>query len=309
MIAIVTDRVDPHADVLVGVLRGMGHEPVRVNSGDLPLDTTLTVALEQGDWAGSLRVEANGKVLDWRAVTAVWWRRPRGFGLSVELTEAERAFATEELGAAFRGLWDCVDAYWVSRPDAIAAAGRKRGQLPRAARLGFAVPPTLVTTDPAAAAAFAAEHDRVVYKVLTDPHLGPAGTVRTTPVPAGADFSSVRNVPCLFQAYVDKQVEHRVTVIGDDVFVASVTSPAVDWREGPAVWRAGRLPAAVLDRCVALVRSYGLEFGALDLIGTPAGELVFLEVNPSGQFLFVQEQVPQLRMAEALAARLAAGGG
>jgi hypothetical protein len=304
VIAIVTDRVDPHADVLVGLLTGMGAAPVRVNSSDLPLDTTLTVRTSAAGWAGTLRVEANGRVLDWQDVTAVWWRRPRGFGLSVELTEAERAFATEELGAAFRGLWAGVDAYWVSRPEAIAAAGLKLEQLRRAAALGFAVPPTLVTTDPAAAADFAAEHGRVVYKVLTDPHLGPAGTVRTTPVDAGADFAAVRNVPCLFQAYVPKEVEHRVTVIGDDVFTAAVRSPAVDWREGPAQWSAGSLPGPVLDRCVALVRSYGLEFGAIDLVGA---DHVFLEVNPSGQFLFVQEQVPELRMAEALAARLVAG--
>lgn len=306
MIAIVTDRVDPHADMLVGLLGG---QPlVRVNTSDLPLDTTLTVGLDgPAGWGGVLRIEANGRVLDWRAVTAVWWRRPAGFGLSVDLSELERAFAEAELRAAFEGLWAGVDAYWVSRPDAIRAAGRKVEQLQRAARLGFDVPPTLVSTDPAAVRDFASAHGPVVYKVLTDPHLGPAGMVRTTPVDAGADFGSVRNVPCLFQAYVPKRAEHRVTVIGDDVFVAEVVAPGVDWREGPARWRAGRLPAAVLDRCVALVRSYGLEFSAIDLIATPDGRHVFLESNPNGQFLFVQEHVPELRMAEALAARLIAG--
>jgi hypothetical protein len=305
VIAIVTDRVDPHADRIIGLLRG--HPVVRVNTSDLPLDTTLTVGLDSSGRRGTLVIEANGLVLDFADVTAVWWRRPGGFGLSVELSPLERAFAEAELRAAFEGLWAGVDAYWISRPDAIRAAGRKVEQLRRAARLGFAVPPTLVTTDPAAVAAFVAAHDTVVYKVLTDPHLGPAGMVRTTVVPAGSDLASVRNVPCLFQAYVPKRAEYRVTVIGDDVFVASVVAPGVDWREGPASWGPGRLPAAVLDRCVALVRSYGLEFSALDLIETPEGEHVFLENNPGGQFLFVQDHVPSLPLAEALAARLIAG--
>lgn len=307
MIAIVTDRVDPHADVLVGTLRGMGHEPVRVNSGDLPLDTTLTVALDGAGWSGSLVIEANGKVLDWRRIRSVWWRRPRGFGLSAALTEAERVFAEAELAAATGGVWACVEAYWMSRPEAIRGAGYKVEQLRRAAALGFEVPRTLLTTDPAAVRDFAASCGTVVYKVLTDPHVG-GGVVLTTVLDPDADLSSVRNVPGLFQELVPKRVEHRVTVIGDEVFVASVLSPAVDWRSSqPARWRVGRLPDEVLERCVALVRSYGLEFSALDLIETPDGRHVFLENNPNGQFLFVQERLPQLRMADCLAARLVEG--
>jgi hypothetical protein len=306
MIAIVTDRVDPHADVLVGTLRGMGHEPVRVNSADLPLDTTLTVTLDGAGWSGSLVVEANRRVLDWRAVRSVWWRRPRGFGLSAALTEDERRFAEAELTAATGGIWACVDAYWMSRPEAIRAAGYKIEQLRRAAAYGLEVPRTLVTTDPGAVREFAASCGPVVYKVLTDPHVG-AGVVLTTLLDPDADLSSVRNVPCLFQEHVPKRAEHRVTVIGDDVFVAEVVSPAVDWRSGEARWRVGRLPDDVLDRCVALVRSYGLEFSALDLIETPDGRHVFLENNPSGQFLFVEERLPQLRMAGCLAARLVEG--
>lgn len=339
-IAIVTDHVDAHADVLIGTLVALGNEPVRVNTSDLPLDTTLTARLDAGPaagpgtgWSGSLRIETNGRVLDWRDVTAVWWRRPGGFGLSVALSAWEREFAEEELRHATRGIWACLDAYWMSRPEAILAAGYKIEQLQRAARLGFAVPRTLVTTDPAAVRAFHAEcGGRIVYKVLTDPYLMAArtlsrdpdatvvpGVVQTTVVTERelAGIDSVRNVPCLFQEYVDKRAEYRVTVIGDDVFVAEIDSQAcadaaVDWRGGydrPVPWRVGTLPDEVTARCVALVRSYGLQFSALDLIGTPDGRWVFLENNPNGQFLFVQERVPQLRMAEALAARLLAGRG
>ena len=58
---------------------------------------------------------------------------------------------------------------------------------------------------------------------------------------------------------------------------------------------------------MALVRSYGLNFGAVDLILTPDDRYVFLEINPNGQFLFVQERVPELRMGEAMAACLIRG--
>ena len=55
------------------------------------------------------------------------------------------------------------------------------------------------------------------------------------------------------------------------------------------------------------MHSYGLTYGAIDLIVTPAGEYVFLENNPVGQFLFVEELVPELDMAGALATCLVEG--
>jgi hypothetical protein len=55
------------------------------------------------------------------------------------------------------------------------------------------------------------------------------------------------------------------------------------------------------------VRSYGLNYGAIDLIVTPRGEHVFLENNPVGQFLFIEELVPELDMTGALAMCLVEG--
>ena len=45
-----------------------------------------------------------------------------------------------------------------------------------------------------------------------------------------------------------------------------------------------RLPDPVVGAIGRLMRSLGLSSGALDLIRTPEGRHVFLEVNPAGQF-------------------------
>lgn len=118
----------------------------------------------------------------------------------------------------------------------------------------------------------------------------------------------------MFQEYVPKRVELRVTVIGDDIFAAEIDSQAdeqasVDWRrfamEIP--FRQATLPTEVAERCLTLVKSYGLNFSAMDLILTPDGRYVFVENNPNGQFIFVEKLVPELRMTEALAACLIRG--
>jgi glutathione synthase/RimK-type ligase-like ATP-grasp enzyme len=53
------------------------------------------------------------------------------------------------------------------------------------------------------------------------------------------------------------------------------------------------LPAGVLDRLQRLMAELGLVYGAIDMRRTPDGRYVFLEVNPAGQWLFVEERTGQ----------------
>ena len=329
-ILVVTDILDAHADRLITLLRELGEEPVRLNSSEVSAQTTLVGRLDKECWTGNVAIHGNGRVVDFAALRSIWWRKPNAFGLNDDLDPQQREFAVEESEHAVRGLLGALDCYWVSHPDNIRRAGYKIEQLQRAASLGFEVPRTLVTTDPEAVRAFFDDCDGdVVYKVLTDPYLAarryhergwdtpPAARyVATTRVTREtlARLESVRAVPCQFQQYVPKRTEFRVTVIGDELFPAELFSQehaetTVDSRQyGVDVrYQAARLPDDVAARCLALVKSYGLNFGAVDLIRTPDDRYVFLEINPNGQFLYVQDRVPELRMDEAMAACLIRG--
>jgi glutathione synthase/RimK-type ligase-like ATP-grasp enzyme len=127
-------------------------------------------------------------------------------------------------------------------------------------------------------------------------------------------LDSVRLAPCQFQEYIQKQSELRVTVIGDDVFAAEIHSQAhektsIDWRhyDVQIPYCKATLPSDMIERCLALTRSYNLNFSAMDLVLTPDGRYVFLENNPNGQFIFVENLVPELKMTAALAACLIRG--
>ncbi|MFN2444382.1 MAG: alpha-L-glutamate ligase, partial [Vicinamibacterales bacterium] len=63
--------------------------------------------------------------------------------------------------------------------------------------------------------------------------------------------------------------------------------------------RAFDLPNGMADACRRLVASYGLMFGAIDLIVDATGEYYFLELNPNGQWVWVQ-QATGLPIREAL---------
>jgi glutathione synthase/RimK-type ligase-like ATP-grasp enzyme len=108
---------------------------------------------------------------------------------------------------------------------------------------------------------------------------------------------AVQQCPVIFQAYVPKRVEIRATVVGQRVFAAEIHSQQTqrtryDWRrydhyETP--YQPHRLPDDVAQLCVRLTEQLGLCYGAIDLILTPDGRYVFLEINPNGQYLWIEE--------------------
>ena len=109
---------------------------------------------------------------------------------------------------------------------------------------------------------------------------------------------SVRYVPVLFQAYVPKRVELRVTVVGQQVFAAEIHSQAShrtrhDWRRYDffkTIYLPHELPREVERRCLQLVERLGLCYGAIDMILTPDNHYVFLEINPNGQYLWIENE-------------------
>jgi glutathione synthase/RimK-type ligase-like ATP-grasp enzyme len=329
-IVIVTEETDAHTDDMIRKLQEMKHDPIRLNTNDIPINITMSFSLNLLDWNGTMKIQTNGRVINIADIRSVWWRRPGSFPLPTSLSEQEIKFAEQELEQVLDGLWSSRTCYWISFPAHIRQAGLKMDQLKRATQLGFEVPRTLITTDPDEVNSF---HEsckgKVIYKVMTDPFLAmgkvAANSNSTDFVPRStfatlitdtelAMADSVRLTPCMFQEYIPKQLELRITVIGDEIFAAEIHSQENektrdDWRhyEVDIPYRKANLPTEIAERCLSLVRSYNLNFSAIDMILTPDGQYVFLENNPNGQFMFIEQKVPELRMTEALASCLIRG--
>lgn len=220
----------------------------------------------------------------------------------------------EESYAALQGAWRSYAGVWVNHPDLNELASSKLEQLRRARSLGLAVPETLVTNDRQTLKAFADGHpEGLVCKPMRSGRLVDAGgerlffTSRVDPDDLSA-FPGQASEPYLFQALIPKTYELRVTVIGDQVFAVRLDSQIaegarVDWRRGdPLAVPHSRitLDDQVAEQCSRLVRDYGLRFGAIDLARTPSGEHVFFELNPNGQWAWL-EQVTGVPLRSALA--------
>lgn len=117
----------------------------------------------------------------------------------------------------------------------------------------------------------------------------------------------IKNCPLILEEYVEKKVELRITVVGSKIFTCAIHSQLnektkVDWRRYDipnTPHKVYELPAEVESKCVELLKRLSLQFGALDMIVTPDGEYVFLEINPAGQWLWIEE-LTKLPITDAL---------
>jgi hypothetical protein len=198
------------------------------------------------------------------------------------------AVALEE---ALLGWMETTPALVVNRPSAMGPNTSKPYQLEQLRRLGFRVPETLVTTDPEAARRFWKRHGVVVYKSVS----ARRSRVSTLRPEHRARLARVAHCPTQFQAYVPG-VDHRVHVVGDELFACTVRCGAEDYRypDGAAVEiEPCRLPASVAALCRGAAAGQGLPFAGIDLRRDPEGEWYCFEVNPSPAFSYYQAETGQ----------------
>jgi glutathione synthase/RimK-type ligase-like ATP-grasp enzyme len=306
VVLLVTNRDDLTADWLVLEFRARRCEFLRLNTEDLP--RRLSIRLSED---AAVLCTSSGD-LPATEISSIWWRRPVTPLWDDERTEADAAWSARETRKTLEGYLRAADAHWVNTLAANTSADCKPEQLQRAGRHGFEVPPTLITGRREEATAFIDEHWRVVCKAVSDGRLPAAGGDRlffTTEVTQDSlrEAPSFGPEPYIFQELIEKTYDVRVTVIGDGVYACRIDSGAdpsalIDWRAGTTdlPHAIETLPQSVADCCRTLTASYGLRFAAIDLVRHVDGGYLFLELNPNGQWAWVEQQT-----AMPLRARLA----
>lgn len=314
MVVIVSRAGDSHTAVVRRHFEQWGVRAELLDLSDLPRQAGLSLSRRSGSRSGHVVRFPEGRQIVLEEATAIWWRRPQQFQLHADIVDPGHAhFAQSEMQEAMAGLWLSLDTHWVNHPLRDQDAGRKTYQLRLAADLGFEIPDTLITSDPDAARTFIDRWgpDRTLYKAFsaTARHWRESRILRPDEV---ALVNNVRYAPVIFQEYVPADADLRITVVGDRIFPAAIYSQETAYKEDfrmdmvAARMEACTLPADIEDKLLALMDRLSLVYGAIDMRRTPDGRYVFLEINPAGQWLFVEERTGQ-RITDALCAQLATG--
>lgn len=295
MILAVTNDEDVDAFPVLDLLASRGARVQAIDLTDWPGRAGL--AFDAGDGACERwLLPCDGPPIRAGDVTTVWWRRTRPFVTHPGLSAGDAGFAIRQTYEALQGFWASLPSRWVNQPWRNEIAGHKAHQLPVAERCGLRVPRTLVTNDVARAEAFvaAARGAPVIHKAL---HATPVDwhPTRLLTDAERADLSAVRLAPVILQEYVEG-VDLRVYVVGDRIFAAEIDASATaspeDFRTVFADARVApcTLPPAVEAGLRRLMAELGLVYGAIDLRRSGEGDHLFLEVNPGGLWLFVEER-------------------
>lgn len=235
----------------------------------------------------------------------VWYRKPDIPSTHPVVTDPNAAECCRqewrEFIHSFRAFFPearWVNDYWRMQESAV-----KPLQIRHAERVGLCVPETLITNDLEELRRFAAQHSEIIVKPLYFSGFLANGknfacfTSVLTPEKTHELSSEILEcAPMMVQRRIPKHQELRVTVIGERVFACEIiTSPDtpqhVDWRIDDVEdlpHRLVEIPDTLKNQLRQMLSDMGLRFGAFDLIRDIDDRYYFLELNPNGQYYWIE---------------------
>lgn len=316
----IADPWDVHARSVAWGLEKLGEPSVFWYTHDFPQKHSASVEIDNLPAAQPANLDLycarNYRPFNVRDIDAVWLRRWYHPAASSELHPADTRFAKGEAGEYVRSMMDVLDMddrFWINPLQAKRRADRKAVQLMEAKAVGLSIPQTLLSNDPQRIRAFFKAHNgRVIYKSYVPAAWSSEGRVYSTFTSALNETllehdSSLSQAPGIYQALVDKAYELRITVMGRSIFASRIDSQKdgyylTDWRANITAhqFRSQRhqLPPHIEQQCLALVERMGLVFGCIDVIVTPEGDHIFLEINEMGQFLWLEAEDPEVPLLD-----------
>jgi hypothetical protein len=316
---IIGEPADLHADYVGWALDQAGYEVGYVNASheNSPSRSTLYLDGEVDEFGSD----------DWTKAEAVWCRRvPKLPASNANLGEND-GFILAEQCRFTRWLIDMHEhspIRWINRPSASFRAENKFLQLKRARAHGLVVPRTLVTAKPERFKALLESEGSVVAKPFcgyaweyaSGETLATFANVIDAKNAATLSDADIARCPTMYQQRVDKVADIRMLILGQDLLAYKIVQEGeqhLDYRigffhEDHLRYEPISVPASLKTRVNAFVNSLGIEFASADFALTPAGEFIFLDLNPNGQWLFLESGCPADRVGAKFCSFFVTGG-
>lgn len=256
----------------------------------------------------------------------IWIRRLEQPVGNPKVDEADKKFAEVE----YRSFHSCL-AYgletlpvWViNRFSASRFINNKWVQLRFARSCGLRVPRALMSNSPKSVKSFLDQNrNRTICKSFT-PHLWQPQSEGGVAVTETSELTCdqlppdeiLTYAPGIYQDMVVKQFDIRTVLMGERVYSYALHNPlkALDWRQDAGM---GNIeveivptPPDVERGIVAFAKKSGLCFGSIDFAVDMHGNWWFLEINERGQFLWLDQFNPKIKMLEKFCAFITAPEG
>jgi glutathione synthase/RimK-type ligase-like ATP-grasp enzyme len=302
-VLIITNEKDVTSDFVVTKLRERQASFYRFNTDQLGKSVKVNFDFEAEEY--SIYDDISGENIDLSKIKSVYFRRPEVDVNNDGLTEGEVNFLRTELYYTLEGLYRILDhAFWINNVYFIRKAENKIYQQILARKTGLIMPKSIITNDTQAALNFYSEnYGNCIIKPLRSGMVSTASSdeaiIFTSRVRLSAEnVERIKMCPVYLQNHIAKKADVRVTIVGKKIFGALIHSQQneiskTDWRKAvlPLPYSRFELPDEIAAKCLCLIEELSLNFGAIDFILGARDELIFLEVNPNGQWAWIEKKL------------------
>lgn len=297
-VVIISSEDDVHSLVVAKKIEEVGKTPIILDAAEYPVKWQVSADLREcGESTWTIRNEEIA--IRSNELLGVWVRRRYPHAVNENIIDQRyRDFAFEESRDMFRGWLLSINKRVINPIHCEYAANHKAYQLCCAQRAGLRIPDTQLTSEFEQFEEF--YHDQegeIIHKAFTAPnwHL-----VETKKVTKGTfdNKERISLAPVIFQRTIPRGTDIRATVVDREIFAASIhtedVAANIDWRvDISPVIKEFVLPSNIQSKILKLMEILGIRYGAADLRMDKNGDFYFFEVNPGGQFLFVEIQTKQ----------------
>ncbi len=294
-----TNSEDATSDYLETYLKDAQLDVVRFNT-DVDLYSTDFTFSNEGQKVSWLSAS-----LQPCEISSVIFRRPKAFKPAVDGSRFHRSHAADEWAEAWEGFLAQIPLRkWINHPSRNFSSSHKIDQLIKASYSGFRIPESLVTNNQQKALEFFhAQTNGVVIKPLASGFIERTDPTKDTVIyTVELDEKSLpllqnlKTCPVLFQEKIRKYLDVRVTVLDDKIVAIGLKGLDRDGTQRLDIRRNNMIgveyipltvPDRIQDAIYGIMMQYELRFAALDFAIDDQGEWVFFEVNPNGQWAWL----------------------
>jgi len=300
-VLIITNKSDLTSDFIVKRLKEKHLSFYRLNTEEISKSCFFTFDFQKNLFILSDTILC--KQFNLKEFSSVYFRRPELPIINTnDLCSGEIQFLKNEFYYALEGLYKILkNLYWINPIYAIREAENKIYQLELAKSIGFCIPNSIVTNIYTDALEFYNRNNtNCIVKPIKSGLIEDKNTpkvVFTNLLKEKPHREQIEVSPNFFQAHIKKSYDVRVTMVGEKAFAALIDSQnneetMVDWRRGEFSLKHTKieLPDEILKQCITLLKALNLRFGAIDFVLDTNGNFIFLEINPNGQWAWIEKQ-------------------
>lgn len=300
-ILIISNKGDVTTDLVVKRLYQLDVPFKRFNTEDFPQNVRCTIKVNNID--NEISISNENWELTSNDIKSIWYRRPKLPEFSnVSFSHDEFNFAIRESNSFILNLWAIFkDKHWVNNPFHLYLAERKAFQLKIASESGFNIPNTIITNDFNVALKFIESNNKsVIAKPISHGSFGSDDefAIYTTDL-ENTEYilsnESVNHSPFILQEKIKEKFDVRVSIFGTKIFAHKINSTKqsyeIDWRvlkPDEISYELLDIPPTLQNNINRFMKTVHLKYGAMDFVVDKNGIWYFIEINPNGQFAWLE---------------------